>query len=176
MKNIFSAIYSFLTAPVKRRLFLLFIISVVAIVDFLYLGLARRTFVFYTIDGGDIIVEDRMLKHSSSREEDIIRYTEEALLGPVSPDLFPLFPGETKLKSLFYRNKTVYIDLTETAAFSPHKGSVNRKVIDNFRTFNEGILRNFSFVSDVRFFIEGNPVLLEFDEVPDYILYDLPET
>jgi len=182
MMNIFSIIYSFLAVPIKRSFLLLLIIIVVAAVDFLYLGLARRTFVFYTVDGGNIMVEDRMLKHSSSKEEDVIRYTEETLLGPVSPDMLPLFPGETKLKSLLYRNKTVYIDLTNSAAFSPYKGSVDRKVIDNFRTLNEGILRNFSFVNDVRFFIEGNPVLLNPEELSDYVLYgetdpgNLPET
>jgi len=169
MRNIFSVIYSFLAAPMKRNLFLIGIISVVAVIDFIGLGLARRTFIFYTISGGNIIVEDRLLKHSSSREEDVTRYTEETLLGPVSPDLLPLFPRETKLRSLLFRNKAVYVDLTESAAFGC---TADREVIDNFRTLRGGILRNFSYVNDVRFFIEGNPVFLE-PEVSGNILNDM---
>ncbi|MCL1959998.1 MAG: GerMN domain-containing protein [Spirochaetes bacterium] len=118
----------------------------------------RRTFVFYTIDDGVVVVEDRMLKPSKSREGDIIRYMEEMLLGPVSPELLPLFPIETRLKSLLYRNGVVYADFSEDAVFPPAEGG---SVINNFRTLYTGILRNFSYVKDVRFFIEGNAVYAE---------------
>jgi hypothetical protein len=151
----------FLSSNVKRRLLLIVVLAVAAAADFCFLGLARRTFVFYNVDNGVIVVEDRMLKHSSSREEDIIRYTEEALLGPAAPDLLPLFPRGTRLKSLLYRNEVVYADLSPEAALPPEEGG---RVIDNFKTLETGILRNFSYVKDVRFFIEGNAVL--FGEFP----------
>jgi len=127
----------------------------VAIIDFFFLGVARKTFVFYTIKEGVIAVEDRMLKHSGSREEDITRYAEETLLGPVSPDLLPLFPRGTKLRSLLYRNGVVYADLSVSAALAPAEGG---SAIVNFRTFYDSILRNFSYVKDVRFFIDGTAV------------------
>ncbi|GHV89968.1 hypothetical protein AGMMS50268_04710 [Spirochaetia bacterium] len=94
-----------------------------------------------------------MLRRSSNRELDIVRYVEEVLLGPVSPDLAPQFPRETRLRSLLYRNGVVYADLSESAALPPLEGG---DVFRNFRTLNEGIRRNFSYVKDVRLFIAGN--------------------
>ena len=186
MNTVFKAIIEFLSVPVKRWLLLIGILGIIALIEFFYLGFARRTFVFYTIDSGIIAVEDRMLKHSNSKEEDIIRYTEETLLGPVSPDLLPLFPRETKLKTLMYRDRVVYIDLSESAALPP-TGTVTKgpEILDNFGTLYDSIIRNFSYVSDVRFFIEGNAVflgnILDFNEnqpenKPENITEDLPET
>jgi len=148
----------FLSSAVRRRLVLIGILAIFTLSEFLFFGLARRTFVFYTIDGGVIVVEDRMLKSSDSREGDIIRYTEETLLGPVSPELLPLFPKEAKLKSLLYRNGVVYADFSEDAVFLP---SENGNTLHNFKILYAGILRNFSYVKDVRFFIEGNSVNIE---------------
>jgi len=162
MKDIIKTVINFLAVPVKRRLLFIGILCLIAIINFFSLGLARRTFIFYTIDGGIIAVEDRMLKHSRTRENDIIRYTEETLLGPVSPDLLPLFPRETKLKSLMYRDKVVYIDFSESAALIPlETGKGGPGILDNFSTLYDGIIRNFSYINDVRFFIEGNAVFLD---------------
>jgi len=151
--SIIKPIAGFFGSKFKRRLLLICILATAALSEFFVLGLARRTFVFYTIDDGGIVVEDRMLKRSPSREMDIIRYTEETLLGPVAPDLLPLFPRETRLKSLLYRDGIVYVDFSEEAALPPVEGG---RALDNFQTLYAGILRNFSFVRDVRFFIEGN--------------------
>jgi len=158
VNTVFRSIADFSSSTVKFRLFLIAILSLAALTEFLVLGLARRTFVFYTVNDGVISVEDRMLKHSKSREGDIIRYTEEMLLGPVSPDLLPLFPRETRLKSLLYRNGVVFADFTADAALPPIEGG---RTVDNFHTFYAGILRNFPYVKDVRFFIEGNAVSFE---------------
>jgi hypothetical protein len=152
MNNIIILIVEFLAEKTKRRIFLLALISLVALTEFLIMGLARRTFVFYTIDNGEIVVEDRMLKRSRSREVNIIRYAEEALLGPVNPDLLPLFPYGTRLKSLLYRDGVVYVDFSADAALPPVEGG---SIYNNFRTFYNGVLRNFSMVKDVRFFIDG---------------------
>ena len=165
LKKLIFSFAAFLASPVKRYLLLISLIIIIACVDFFVTGLARRTFVFYNIDNGTMVVEDRMLKKSrfygkKSRENDIIRYTEEMLLGSESSDLLPLFPRETRLKSLLYRNKVVFADFSQAAALPPLEGGI---VLDNFLTFRDGILRNFSYVKDVRFFIEGNAVLLAAD-------------
>jgi len=154
------SISDFFSSAVKRCLFFIGVLGLLALTQFLVLGLARRTFIFYTVDDGKIVVEDRMLKHSKSREGDIIRYTEEMLLGPVSPDLLPLFPRETRLKSLLYRNGVVFADFSAPAALPPLEGGSTNV---NFRTFYAGILRNFPYVKDVRFFVEGNAVTFERD-------------
>ena len=156
--TVIRASVNFLSSGIKRSLLFIGLLALAAFVEFCVLGLARRTFVFYTVSDGDIVVEDRMLKHSSSREIDIIRYAEETLLGPVSPDLLPVFPRGTRLKSLLYRNGVVYADFSQDAEMPPVEGG---KTLDNFRTFYAGILRNFSYVKDVRFFIEGRAAFIE---------------
>jgi hypothetical protein len=150
--TVFKTVVEFLSDKVKRRLLWIAILCGVTVIEFFILGLARRTFLFYTVNNGELVVEDRMLKYAKSHEDDIIRYTEETLLGPVSPDLLPLFPEEARLKSLLYRNGVVYADFTESAALPPVEGG---ETLNNFRTLYDGIKRNFSYVKDVWFFIEG---------------------
>lgn len=155
MKTILTAIAEFLASKIKRRLLFIGILVIIALVDFFTLDVTRRTFVFYDISNGNIAVEDRMLVRSRSREVNITRYTQEALLGPVSPNLLPIFPRETKLKSLLYRNDTVFVNLSADAALPPIEGGQS---LENFRILHDGILRNFPFVRYVRFFIDGQAV------------------
>jgi hypothetical protein len=136
-----------------RRLLYLFLLAGAAVAEFAASGLERRTFVFYGIDGGEEVVEERMLKRSGSRELDLTRYMEEVLLGPASPDSAPLFPRDTALLSLLYRDGVVYVNLSEEAALGLPGG---KEVFDNLYTLNRGVRRNFSFVKDVRLFIAGN--------------------
>ena len=152
------SIAGFLAVKTRRRLLFLAILAVTALAEFLIMGLARRTFVFYTVNDRVIVVEDRMLKRFRSREIDITRYIEETLLGPVSPELLPLFPRETRLKSLLYRDGVVYAGFSADAALPPVEGG---EALDNFHTLYMGILRNFSYVRDVRFFIDGNAAYFE---------------
>ncbi|MDR0501883.1 MAG: GerMN domain-containing protein [Treponema sp.] len=156
--TIIKPISGFFASKITHRVFFIFLLTAAAIVEFYHLGLARRTFVFYNVSDGGIVVEDRMLKRSKSREVDIIRYTEELLLGPVAPDLLPLFPRETRLKSLFYRDGIVYANFTEDAVLPPVEGG---RTFENFNTLYDGILRNFSYVRDVRFFINGEIAYFE---------------
>ena len=113
---------------------------------------------FYSHIGDSIVVEDRMLSWSFDRETNVRRYVEEALLGPTSPNLVLLFPRETRLSSLMFREGIVYANLTESAVLPP-PGSWN--VFRSLLTLNEGIRRNFSYVNDVRLFIGGNEVFSE---------------
>ncbi|MDR0495502.1 MAG: hypothetical protein LBG95_07735 [Treponema sp.] len=164
----------------KLSLILLAMLAMAAFIEFLVLGLARRTFIFYDIDKGIAVVEERMLRvsnkkplRSSGREADITRYVEEALLGPISPNSLPLFPKETRLCSLLYRDGVVYLDLSEDAALPPlenspvlqdgllqgssFQGAVlqSGEVFTNMETLYSGIKRNFPYVRDLRFFIAG---------------------
>jgi len=141
-----------------RSLFFLAIICIVAIGDFLHSGLVRRTFVFYSDIVGNLVVEERMLHRSADKETDIRRYLDETLLGPASPNLAVLFPLETRLNSFMLRNGVVYVDLSEAAALPFPPG---RDVFRSLHTLNDGIRRNFPYVSDVRLFIGGNAVFCE---------------
>jgi len=82
----------------------------------------------------------------------------------VSPDTDPLFPRETRLRSLLFRDGVVYADFSESSLIpvsTPAKG-----VFLSFLTLNEGIRRNFTAVKDVKFFIGGREIYFkEFHEI-----------
>ncbi|MDR2158773.1 MAG: GerMN domain-containing protein [Treponema sp.] len=158
IKNILRAFSRFYGNKSLRYLFFLTALGFCALMEFVHSGLVRRTFVFYAIDNGLVTVEDRMLKRSASREQDVRRYAEEVLLGSVSPDSAPLFPRETRLESLLYREGVVYVDLSAAAALPPIEGG---EVFRNMQTLHAGIRRNFPFVKDVRLFVEGKVVYNE---------------
>jgi hypothetical protein len=157
MKNFFrgfrAAAVKFLRKKTRRRLLYLCLLVLLAFADFLFLGLARRTFVFYSIGSHEPVVEDRMVAKTGSRESDIKRYVEEALLGPVSLDSAPLFPRGTHLESLLCRDRVVYADLSQSAAL-PVAGGPG--VFAALSVLYGGIKRNFSSVKEVRLFIAGH--------------------
>ena len=138
-----------------RRLAYLVVLTVFAFIEMGRSGLSRRTFEFFVYDSGRSVVEDRMLRKTSSRENDIKTYVEELVLGPVSLDYAPLVTKETKLRSFMYRDRTVYADFSREAAL-PVTGGMPLQ--DSFLTLNQGIRRNFSEVSGVKFFVNGNEV------------------
>ncbi|MDR1588035.1 MAG: GerMN domain-containing protein [Treponema sp.] len=158
VKNFLKILARFFSVKKKRRLVFLGVLGLAALTEFIASGLVRRTFVFYSIGDGMLTVEDRMLKRSSSREVNITRYVEEALLGPILPDLAPLFPRETRLNSLMFRDGVVYADLSESAALPPLEGG---EVFRNFLTLYKGVRRNFPFVKDIRLFIAGRTVFFD---------------
>jgi hypothetical protein len=159
--NIKSGLFSaagLFKSKALRRLFLLILAGLFALWDYTNTGLVRRTFVFYFVTDRSIMVEDRMLRRSENREDDIIHYVEEYLLGPGLPDLAPLFPGEARLRSLLYRDGLVYADLSESAALPfPEQGppKAAQGVFGSFETLYQGIRRNFPYVRDVRLFAAG---------------------
>ncbi|MDR1565878.1 MAG: GerMN domain-containing protein [Treponema sp.] len=154
LKDAGNALMRFFSVKLNRRVSYLAAIALIALLEFLISGLVRRTFVFYSILEGSAVVEDRMVRRSFSKETDIRRYVEEALLGPVSPDSAPLFPRETRLRSFMYREGTAYADLSEEAALPPEGGDVFRSCL----TLNEGLRRNFPSLKDVKLFIGGNEI------------------
>ena len=162
MKNAFKTFLTstsrFFSKKKNRRIVYLLLVFLVALGDFLHSGLVRKTFVFYSHIGGNVTVEDRMLRRSFDRELDVRLYVEDALLGPMSPGLMVLFPRETYLSSFMLREGVVYANLTESAVLPP-PGSWD--VFRSLLTLNEGIRRNFSYVKDVRLFIGGNETFFE---------------
>jgi hypothetical protein len=168
----YLSVFSLPRVSIRKLLLLsLAVLAVIATFEFFALGLARRTFIFYAGDSGIATVEERLLRvprgkrlFSPLREVDITRYVEETLLGPVSPNALPLFPKETRLNSLLYRNGVVYADFSAEAALPPTEGALisgalspNREVFTNMETLHSGIKRNFPFVREIHFFITGKP-------------------
>ncbi|MDR1410568.1 MAG: GerMN domain-containing protein [Spirochaetaceae bacterium] len=147
----------FFGSAVCRRILYLVLLGLLAFLDYRGRGLARATYVFYDIESGNELVEERLLPLPPDREGKLRFYTAEALLGPVSPNAQPLFPRGTRLESLLFRDMTVYLDLSETAAL-PVDGEGSFRSLS---ALGKGIMRNFSFVKDVRFFIAGREAFPE---------------
>jgi hypothetical protein len=129
------------------------LLLVSALADYLISGLARRTFVFHVSDTGQEIVEERMIKKTSSREADIDRYVEEALLGPLSPETDPMLGRDVRPEALLLKDGIVFLSVSMEAALQAER------FWDNLANLRRGIRRNFPFVTDVRFFIGGKEML-----------------
>ncbi|MDR1986500.1 MAG: GerMN domain-containing protein [Treponema sp.] len=140
-----------------RRLVYLILLGIFTFIQFRQMSQVRRTFIFYTLGDGKPVVENRMLSRSPTEEIALRRYVEEILLGPIVPDSLPLFPRETRLRSLLYRDAVVYIDLSETAALPPLE-ALKRDVFWGLDTLQQGIQRNFPSVQGVKLFIYGHEV------------------
>ena len=138
-----------------RRLSYLVVLSIFAFIEMGRMGLSRRTFEFFAYDNQRSVVEDRMLHKTGVLENDIKNYLEELILGPVSLDFAPLLTKGTKLNSFMLRDGTVYADFSKESGLPVPRG---RPLFDGFLTLNQGIRRNFSNVSDVKLFINGNEV------------------
>ncbi|MDR2738745.1 MAG: GerMN domain-containing protein [Treponema sp.] len=157
-KGFLAVMAKFLQKKALRQLLYLCLLGILAFTEFFILGLVRRTFVFYSIDSGTPVVEDRMVSQTGSRENDVAHYVEEALLGPVSLGSALLFPKGTRLESLLFRDGVIYANLSESAALPPLEGT---DVFDGLYTLYGGIKRNFSFVKEVRLFIAGHEAYFE---------------
>ncbi|MDR2398685.1 MAG: GerMN domain-containing protein [Spirochaetaceae bacterium] len=156
-----------------RRLVYLLLLGGFAFIQFRHLNQVRRTFIFYSLGDGKPAVENRLLSRSPTEEIALRRYVEEVLWGPVAPDSLPLFSRETRLRSLLYRDKVVYLDISEDAAL-PLEEAPGGDVFLGLDTLHRGILRNFPAVQEVRLFIQGYevPVLPGTDERGNGGLFD----
>ncbi|MDR0525666.1 MAG: hypothetical protein LBG90_07335 [Spirochaetaceae bacterium] len=144
------------------RLLVLVALGIFAGYELMDLPVERRTFVFYRIGTEAAAVEERMLPRYAVAEQEITRYVEEALLGPVLPETAPLFCRDVSLRSLLYRNGTVYADLSEYAVLPPAPDTPLRdgELDRSLRTLEEGIRRNFPQVREIKLFINGNQIFL----------------
>ena len=138
-----------------RRLAYLVILCFFAFIELGRSGLSRRTFEFFSYENNRSVVEDRMLRNTGSREEDIKTYVKELILGPVSLDFAPLLTKGTQLRSFMYRNGAVYADFSREAALPVLGGT---PLFEGFLALNQGIRRNFRSVSNVKLFVNGNEV------------------
>jgi hypothetical protein len=124
-----------------------------AFADYFMSSLARRTFVFHVSGTGQEIVEERMIMKTGSREADIGRYVDEALLGSMSPETELLLGRDVRVGALLFRDGVVFLSVSMEAALQAGR------LWDNLADLRRGIRRNFPFVTDVKFFIAGKEIL-----------------
>jgi hypothetical protein len=162
LKDSFFRIYK------QKSLFCLLALCAIggaAVSDFLLSGKTRQTFIFYNMRTGASRVEERMVLKYPSKERQIEQYVEEAVFGTRSLDAAPLFASGTRLLSLLYRNKVAYVNLSEDAAFPVITEDMELNAVSmaaarsrSFAVLDDGLKRNFPFVEQIAFFIEGRSI------------------
>lgn len=115
----------------------------------------RRSFVFPSVEAGSSIVEIRRLPASHMSEVEY--YINEMMLGPQTERCRRVFPAGTKVLSCMQKNKVLYVNLSKDI-INPETESKMLPVRDSIELFKSNILRNFSSISSVEVFVEGNPV------------------
>jgi hypothetical protein len=149
-------IKSFLSAlhrrPPARRLAYLVVLVLIVASEVSIRGTTRRTFLFPSIGTGAPQLETRFLPFWGDREAIVARYVQETLLGPVSLGSGFLFTPGTRLESVLLRKGIAYIHISEDGALPLPPDMDLRK---SLAYFQESVVRNFSFIKEVRLFIGG---------------------
>lgn len=117
-------------------------------------GGKRYSFVFPSVEAGSSIIEIRRLPKSHLPEVEY--YVNEMMLGPQTERCRRIFPQNAKVISCMQKNKVLYVNLSKEI-INPETENKMLPVRDAIELFKKNILRNFSSVSSVEVFVEGNP-------------------
>ena len=146
--------YSFKSAPYLFAVLLAGVFTV-SLLIFLFFGnsAVHRVF-FFPADGlknnpGEI----RYLPHSSSLEANITVFLKELILGPAALDLSRIVNKETSLRSVLFRNGTLYIDFDEHIIF--RDVDANLPFPDTVDFIRHGVFKNFHRVKNIYVTVNG---------------------
>jgi hypothetical protein len=128
---------------------------VVSLFLFLYLnhGWVERVLFFPrytdTVSGG----ETRRLPKRDTREEELMFFLEEIILGPTNIENIPIVPEETELRSVMFRDQVLYLDLSEDILFqtSGRPLPLERRMA----LIKRSVLFNFPWVKEIIITING---------------------
>lgn len=125
-------------------------------------GGKRRVFVFPSVETGSSVVEIRRLPETHMSEVEY--YISEMMLGPQTERCRRIFPAGTKVLSCMLKNKVLYVNLSKEIV-NPETENKMLPVKDSIELFKSNILRNFSSISSVEVFVEGNPAYEGFQAI-----------
>lgn len=117
-------------------------------------GIRRKTLFFPAYGSETVRGEERYLPLRKSDEQNMDLYVRELLLGPVLVEHDPLFPAETDLRSIIYRNGVLYIDLSIEAVTGETVSRLG--FYETLETLKRGLRFNFPQVDDIVVAIEGD--------------------
>lgn len=129
---------------------------VVSLFFFLISGTGtRKTFLFESEVTDSLSYEVRFLPKDSPHSG-VRLYVEELLLGSMVPQVRPLFPAGTGVRSCFVRNNTLYLDLSaeaiQTQAGRPSETLVASELL------RKNIFANFRNIDTIKLYIVGKEV------------------
>ncbi len=137
-----------------RRYFWIVVTSFVTLVSALAWAFApakprESAFFYQNVGSGGLRAEIRQVLPGKGFEDEVERVVAEYLLGPVSPGLRELFPEETSLRSLIYRKKILYIDLSKEAVLAGDEAGIG------FLALERTVRSAFPGISSIRVTIDG---------------------
>jgi hypothetical protein len=112
----------------------------------------RSIFYFPAHASKAVRTEIRYLPVKKTQAERLSFYIDELLLGPISPDLAPVYPTDTRVSRLFIRGDELYVDITASAL----EYWVNSVEPDrSFAIFKKNVCTNFRNVDKIYLYIDG---------------------
>ncbi len=114
----------------------------------------KRSVFYYPAHASKAVrTEIRYLPVKKTQADRLSFFIDELLLGPISPDLAPVYPSGTRVSRLFMRGDDVYVDLTASAL----EYWVNSVDPDrSFTIFKKNVCTNFRNVDKIYLYIDGN--------------------
>ena len=118
----------------------------------------ERVLFFPDEDGQQLHGELRRLPERDTTAGNIELYVNELILGPVSIDLFRLFPRGVKLESVLVDNDVLYLGFTENLITSAETVPMGFNAI--IKGLEEAVVFNFPEIKEVKTAIGGEPALI----------------
>ncbi len=119
-------------------------------------SMVERVFFFPEDHTLEISGEARKIPRHEDEEANIEEYVREWILGPLVMENLSLFPRETRLNTILFRNEILYLDFTVDFILGGDETALSfRETLD---AVVYGVNFNFPFINDVIFTIEGEPV------------------
>jgi hypothetical protein len=112
----------------------------------------RSVFYFQDAENGKIRSEIRYLPNVKGKDGKITLFASEALLGPETPLLKPLFNPGTKIVDCFVRKGSAYINLS-SAALLPGTGVTDSRTASTL--FKKNVCTNFGSVDKIYLYVDG---------------------
>jgi len=102
--------------------------------------------------------EARILPRKDTKEQEIELLVKEVLLGPFNIDYMPVFPRDSRIRSIMLREDTLYIDFTIDVVFREAGSSLSLR--ESLSFIGLSIQFNFPRVRNIVYSINGNQLEL----------------
>jgi hypothetical protein len=118
----------------------------------------RSVFFFPDMKKGRVRTEIRYLPDKNKMDERLSLYVSELLLGPITPNLRPLYNKGTVVINCFVRKNVAYIDLS-SAALLPQSSITSSDIA--YKLFKKNVCTNFRNIDKIYMYFDGIEVYRE---------------
>jgi hypothetical protein len=133
------------------------LLAACAVADYIVRDSSRMVMTFYTLVDGKDVIEERLVRNAGGEEDEVRRFVEEMLLGPLTPGAAGFFPLEPA-QSCVLEGDSVFISLPPAAVWAGVKDAEGVLTVDGGRAAGalaRDIKRNFRHLKNIGIFIDG---------------------